>query len=54
MHENVDKCHILISTEKKVHVKTGATRIKNSNSEKLLGVHTDSTLSFEKHVKTIC
>ena len=46
MHENVNKCHILIYTEQKVHVKIGATRIENSN--------TDSTLSFEKHVKTIC
>ena len=30
------------------------TAIKNTNSQKLLGVITDQKLNFEEHIKTIC
>ena len=37
-----------------MHVNIGTEQIENSNSEKLLGIHIDSKLSFEKHKNTIC
>ena len=48
-----DKCHVLISTDQKLHVNIGTLQIENSKCEKLLGVNIDSKLSFEKHLN-IC
>ena len=38
---------------KHVQVKIGEAQIKNSSSERLLGVTIDAKLSFEKHIKQI-
>ena len=51
---NASKCHVLLSTDKKVHVNMGTTQIENTQNEKLLGITTDSKLSFDKHIQQIC
>ena len=51
---NASKCHVLLSTDEHVQVKIGTAQIKNSSSEKLLGVTIDAKLSFEKHIEQIC
>ena len=42
MKANEDKYHLIVST------------IKNSASEKLLDINTDSKLNFDCHVKHLC
>ena len=42
------------STNEKVITKVDPAEIKNSQSEKLLGVTIDSQLSFEKDINNIC
>ena len=54
MQANADKCHVLISTDQKLHVNIGTLQIENSKCGKLLGVDIDSKLSFKKHLNTIC
>ena len=54
MQANADKCHVLKSTDQKLHVNIGTLQIENSKCEKLLGVNIDSKLSFEKHLNIIC
>ena len=51
---NASKCHVLLSTNKKVHVNIGTAQIENSQFEKLLGVTLDSRLTFQKHIQQIC
>ena len=51
---NASKCHVLLSTNKKVHINIGTAQIENSQFEKLLGVTLDSRLTFEKHIQQIC
>ena len=50
MQGNADNCHVLISTEQKVHANIGTTQIENSNVGKRLEIHIDSKLDFEKYV----
>ena len=54
MQANTDKCHVLISTDQKLHVNIGTLQIENSKCEKVLGMNIDSKLSFEKHINIIC
>ena len=54
MKGNVDKCHILLSTNDIVHVNIGTAQISNSNCEKLLGINIDSKLNFERHIGDLC
>ena len=51
---NASKCHVLLSTDKRVHVNIDSAQIENSEYEKLLGVTIDSKLTFEKHIQQIC
>lgn len=37
-----------------MHVNIGTTQIENNNSKKLVGVHIDSKLYFERDINTIC
>ena len=51
---NLSKCHVLLSTDKQVHVNIGTAQIESTQNEKLLGITIDSKLSFDKHVQQIC
>ena len=54
MKSNADKCHLLISTNNTVKMKTGHFDIANSRNEKLLGVKFDSKLTFDDHISELC
>ena len=56
MKLNKDKCHLLIGGYKhgSIWAKAGDARIWKSNKQKLLGIHTDRTLSIGKHVSNLC
>ena len=57
MKLNADKCYLLVLGQRfddPVSVKIGNTDVVNSSEEKLLGVHTDSKLSFDRHVSKLC
>ena len=41
-----DKCHLIVSTNELTEIQIGDFSIKNSTSEKLLGVDNDSKLKF--------
>ena len=55
LKRNVDKCHVLVSTNKPVGIKIGDCPINNSECEKLLGVKLDLdlnlTTTYPIHVK---
>ena len=54
MKVNVDKCHLLISTNEERNISIGAQKIQNSKSEKLLGVTIDNKLFFTDRIHKIC
>ena len=56
MKLNQDKCHLLISgfKYKNVWAKIGKTTIWESKKQKLLDVEIDRTLSFDKHIASLC
>ena len=56
MKLNQDKCHLLVSGFKyeNVWAKIGKTTIWESKKQKLLGVETDRTLSFDEHIASLC
>ena len=54
MKANADKCHLLVTRDTDVTAKIGKLDVKNSREEKLLGVKTDSKLSFENHISSLC
>ena len=54
MKANVDKCHLLVSSDEVCAAKIEDFTIENSTEEKLLGVKFDSNLSFEGHVTSLC
>ena len=43
---NARKCHLLISSDKNVHVNIGIPQIKNSECKRLLGIDIDCKSSF--------
>ena len=51
---NVDKCHVLVSTNKPVGIKIRDYAIKNSECEKLLIVKIDANLNFNDHISDLC
>ena len=51
---NASKYHVLLSTDKQVHVNIGTAQIENMQNGKLLGITIDSKLSFDKHIQQIC
>ena len=53
MKLNDDKCHLMIFGNKKkfTTIKTGNAEIKESYSEKLLGITFDKKLSFKQHIE---
>ena len=54
MKANADKCLVLLSTSNELTVKINEVQIKNSQSEKLLGITIDNDLKFEDHINDIC
>ena len=54
MKANEDKCHLIASTNELSEIQIGDFTIKNSASEKLLGVNIDSKLNFDCHVNHLC
>ena len=54
MKINADKCHLLVSTNNTIKIKTGHFDITNSKNEKLLGVKFDHKLSFDNHISELC
>ena len=54
---NTSKCNLLISSVENVHVNNvniGASQIKCSNWERLLGIDIDCELSFQNNINQIC
>ena len=56
MKLNDDKCHLMIfgNTKNVTTIKIGNAEIKESHSEKLLGITFDKKLSFKKHIEDLC
>ena len=49
-----DKCHFLVSTSQEVSLNLNNFKIKNSDSEKFLGVEYDSKFRFDQHITDLC
>ena len=54
MKANSDKSHLLLSTSTSSTANINGDIIKNSESEKLLGVTIDYKLNFEEHLSKLC
>ena len=54
MKANSDKSHLLLSTSTFSTANVNGDIIKNSESEKLLGVTIDYELNFEEHLTKVC
>ena len=54
MKSNFDKFHLLVSSNEKVTIKIGSYENANTKLQELLGVHLDSSLSFDYHISEIC
>ena len=55
LRANPDKFHLLLSDTSQDHsIRVGNFDIKNSSTEKLLGIKFDNKLSFDPHVSDIC
>ena len=54
LKNNVDKCHVLVSTNKSVGIKVRDYLIYNSECEKLFGVKIDGNLNFNDHISDLC
>ena len=54
MNANADKCHLLVTRDTDITTKIGELDVKNRREEKILGVKTDSKLSFENHISSLC
>ena len=54
MKANSDKSHLLLSTSTSSTANINGDIIKNSESEKLLGVTIDYKLNFEEHLTKVC
>ena len=54
MKANPEKCHMLLSSDTDKKAKISSSFIKNSKTEKLLGITIDNKLRFEDHVNNMC
>ena len=54
MKLNTDKCHLLLNRQDQNFLKIGNFNIKNSFSEKLLGITFDCKLKFSNLIEDIC
>ena len=53
MKSNADKCHLLVTTNNAINIKTGNIDINNSTCEKLLGFKSDYKLTFDNHISEL-
>ena len=51
---NTSKSHVLLSSMDPNNVNIAGSVIASSTNEKLLGIHIENTLQFDKHVTAIC
>ena len=51
---NPGKNHLLLSTKTPINVSIGDVSLTPSTTENLLGITTDSELSFDQHLSFIC
>ena len=51
---NVDRFHVLVSTNKPVGIKIEEYTIDNTECEKLFGVKIDVNLNFNDHISDSC
>ena len=54
MKPNVDKCHLLGTTEKSVSINIDGSSVTNEKEQKLLGIKFNSPLFFEGHITSVC
>ena len=54
LKNNVEKCHVLVSTNKPVGIKIGDYTTDNGECEKLLGIKIDINLNFNDHISDSC
>ena len=54
MKANEDKCNLIVYTDELTEIQMRDFSIKNSASEKLLGVNIDGKLIFDCHVNHLC
>ena len=52
MKANPDNCHVSLSASNDLTVKINEVQIKNSQSEKWLGITIGNDLKFEDHINT--
>ena len=50
LKNNVDKCHVLVSTNRPIGIKIGDYTIDNNECEKLLGVKIDVNFDFKSRL----
>ena len=51
---NATKCHFFLSPYQSRTININGSIVKSSNSQKKLGVTTDSNFTFEEHIKSLC
>ena len=54
MKANADKCHLLVIGNYEVSVNINDFEIESSKKEKLPGISTETRLSFEYHITSLC
>ena len=60
INENKSKCLLICTSQRVAKVKhnlsvhVNDTTLENVESDKLLGLHIDTSLNFNKHVDTVC
>ena len=54
MKANVHKYHLLVTGSYEVSANINDFEIESNQKEKLLGISTDTTISFEHHITSLC
>ena len=54
MIANVGKCHLLLSSVEDHTIEISGFTVKNSQCEKLIGMHFDDQLKFDFHIEKLC
>ena len=51
---NAEKSHIIVSSKENLEIQVSNCYIRNEDSVKLLGIHTNNNLNFDYHVNQLC